>query len=283
MAPSSTVIMAVAGPSDLLTALPDDTVQSIIVSAARSDLRVLGRLARCSSRCARAAASVREQCAADSYRRLSPDTFSLLTRGQALQRSLATSAGDSWAPVAERAWVERLRLLHAERRLLASAGVAAVWEHLDVPQRHVLRVAVARRLVGLDAGRRPEAGGGGGDEDDDAYVQVAALIREHVRACGAHGFEAEGLTAQLSHTHPFEASADPALPLALLLSSSPFTRHQAAADFLLAVVGHEDVERAYINLLTVQRPLLPQPVLLRLQREFELTFNSLLKYGLVNH
>ncbi|KAG8460270.1 hypothetical protein KFE25_011761 [Diacronema lutheri] len=262
---------------DWLAALPDETLHSVIAEATRADVRAFGRIARCSARCARVAACAREPCAAERFAQLEPDAAALLARadGFALAARLGAASGDSWGGDASVLWVERLRRLHAERALVASAGVSRVWAGMKLPCDHVLRLSIARALLGgADRGVQPQG----------ALLRMAVLIGDHVQNCEAHGLPAPCLVEQLSRTHPFETTGGVGLPLALLLAErAHLPCHAAAASFLLDVVSREDVERAYLNLLTVQRPLLSAPELARLDGEFRATFDAALKYGLENH
>jgi hypothetical protein len=76
------------------------------------------------------------------------------------------------------------------------------------------------------------------------------------------------------------------LPLALVLELADdgrLLRHAATAAFLRGALEEHDLERAYVNLLTVQKPLLAEGVLAHLESEFRTTFDASLKYGFENH
>lgn len=254
---------------DLLARLDDEVLHVVIIEAAGRDISSLGRIARLSTRYARAAEAVREHCAEKHFKRLAPDLYELLTEPHC--RDLAQSISNpsqSWSPVTDRTWVSRLRVLHAEKDMIAKAGLGAVWEGLNVPFRHILKEAIAREL--LDVTFRSES----------AVPEIFLRVRSHmaillVTFFAAGRLEMHQLEALLNRAHPSGLTKWDTLGLSLILDLASSVRlpcGRAVTSFLLGAVAMEDVERAYIDLLTVQRPLLAQAELERLQAEYSVTF-----------
>lgn len=110
---------------------------------------------------------------------------------------------------------------------------------------------------------------------------MLGLVEEHLLLAAKHGLPREKVVSQLPRTYshlPF--------PLALVLELADhgrFLRLATTATFLRGALEKHDLERAYVNLLTVQGPLLSETVFLHLDSEFRATFDSSLKYGFENH